>query len=213
MAAISNIGITDKHYFISWSLADEQKLKQYTKRITSLPPTDPEYSKLADAMIELVDKRHNDHRNYDAELGHDWLKVSPINSPHFEEDMCTFQGINKVLRIYFGSATGTFRFLGRGTTASTPLPYSTGLASETGSRLDSATAGFHEIKGVSIRTFATYASSLATATMHQIGLFDASAAGTMLAIHDFAGVGQTHTLNQDSFSSGMIIDFNPFGDV
>ena len=104
--SVSNVGVKDKHYFISWSLADEKKLKQYTKRITSLSTNDPEYSKLADAMIELVEKRHNDHKNYDAELGHDWLKVSPLNSPAFEEDMVVFNGLRKLLQIYIGTAPG-----------------------------------------------------------------------------------------------------------
>ena len=212
-SGVSNIGIKDKHYFISWSLADEKKLKQYTKRITSIPPTDPEYTKLADAMIELVQKRHDDHKNYDAELGHDWLKVSPINEPHFEEDMCTFNGIRKLLQIYIGTATGTFKYMARGTAAGTPLPYNTTLQTETGSRQDCSTTGFHEVKGVSIRAFSSYVSSLATATMHQIGLFDATSAGNMLAIHDFGGVGQVHTVNTDSFSLGMIIDFQPLGDL
>ena len=48
--------------------------------------------------------------------------------------------------------------------------------------------------------------------MHQIGLFDATSAGNMLAIHDFGGIGQLHTVNTDSFSLGMIIDFLPVGD-
>ena len=213
MKAISNIGVKDKHYFISWSLTDEQKLKQYTKRITSFSPTDPEYSKLADAMIELVQKRHDDHKNYDAELGHDWLKVSPINEPHFEEDMCTFNGVRKLLQIYIGTASGTFKYMARGTAAGTPLPYLTALGTETGARQDCSTTGFHEIKGVSIRAFSTYASTVATATMHQIGLFDATSAGNMLAIHDFGGIGHFHTVNTDSFSLGMIIDFLPVGDL
>ena len=212
-SGISNITVKDKHYFISWSLADEKKLEQYTKRITSLSPTDPEYTKLADAMIELVQKRHDDHKNYDAELGHDWLKVSPINEPHFENDMCTFNGIRKLLQIYMGTASGTFKYMARGTAAGTPLPYLTSLQTETGSRQDCSTTGFHEIKGSSIRAFSTYASTLATATHHQIGLFDATSAGNMLAIHDFGGIGQLHTVNTDSFSLGMIIDFLPVGDL
>lgn len=213
MSGLSNIAVTDKHYFISWSLADEKKVKQYTKRITSIPPTDPEYSKLADAMVELVQKRHDDHKNYDAELGHDWLKVSPLNSPAFEEDMCTFNGVRKLLQIYIGTASGTFKYMARGTAAATPTPYATALATETGSRQDCSTTGFHEVKGVSIRAFSTYLSTIATATYHQIGLFDATSAGNLLAIHDFGGVGQVHTINTDSFSLGMIIDFVPFGDV
>ena len=212
-SGLSNITVKDKHYFISWSLADEQKLKQYTKRITSLNPIDPEYTKLADAMIELVQKRHDDHKNYEAELGHDWLKVSPINEPHFENDMCTFNGIRKLLQIYMGTASGTFKYMARGTAAGTPLPYLTALGTETGSRQDCSTTGFHEIKGSSIRAFSTYASTLATATHHQIGLFDATSAGNMLAIHDFGGIGQVHTVNSDSFSLGMIIDFLPVGDL
>jgi hypothetical protein len=211
--SISNVGVTDKHYFISWSLADEKKIKQYTKRITSLSPSDPEYTKLADAMIELVQKRHDDHKNYDAELGHDWLKVSPLNSPAFEADMVVFNGLRKLLQIYMGTASGVFKYMARGTAAATPLPYSTALQTETGTRQDCSTTGFHEIKGVSIRAFSTYVSTLATATMHQTGLFDATSGGNMLAIHDFGGVGQVHTLNTDSFSLGMIIDFQPFGDV
>ena len=172
--SVSNVGVKDKHYFISWSLADEKKIKQYTKRITSLSPTDPEYSKLADAMIELVQKRHDDHKNFNAELGHDWLKVSPLNSPAFEEDMVVFNGLRKLLQIYMGTASGTFKYMARGTAAGTPLPYSTALQTETGTRQDCSTTGFHEIKGVSIRAFSTYASTVATATMHQIGLFDAT---------------------------------------
>jgi hypothetical protein len=211
--SISNVAVTDKHYFISWSLADEKKIKQYTKRITCLSPADPEYTKLADAMIELVQKRHDDHKNYDAQLGHDWLKVSPLNSPAFENDMVVFNGLRKLLQIYMGTASGVFKYMARGTAAATPLPYNTALATETGTRQDCSTTGFHEIKGVSIRAFSTYASTLATATMHQIGLFDATSGGNMLAIHDFAGVGQVHTINTDSFSLGMIIDFQPFGDV
>ena len=213
MKDISNISVQDKHYFISWSLADEQKLKQYTKRITSLNPNDSEYSKLADTMIELVQKRHDDHKNYDAELGHDWLKVSPINQPHFENDMCTFNGVRKLLQIYIGTASGTFKYMARGTAAGTPLPYLTALGTETGTRQDCSTTGFHEVKGVSIRAFSTYASTVATATMHQIGLFDATSSGNMLAIHDFGGIGQVHTVNTDSFSLGMIIDFLPVGDL
>jgi hypothetical protein len=212
MAVSTNL-VKDRHYFLSWSLADEKKVQQYTKRITSLSPTDPEYGRLADLMVELVDKRHNDHRNYDAELGHDWLKVSPVNSPAFEEDMCQFNGVRKLLQVYRGTASGTFKYMARGTAAATPLPYSTALQTETGSRQDCETTGFHEIKGVSIRAFSSYASTTATATMHQIGLFDATSAGNVLAIHDFGGVGQVHTVNVDSFSLGMIIDFVPFGDL
>ena len=126
-SGLSNISVKDKHYFISWSLADEQKLKQYTKRITSLSPTDPEYSKLADAMIELVQKRHDDHKNYDAELGHDWLKVSPINEPHFENDICTFNGVRKLLQIYMGTASGTFKYMARGTAAGTSITLSNSI--------------------------------------------------------------------------------------
>jgi hypothetical protein len=211
--AVSTNFVKDKHYFLSWSLADEKKIEQYTKRITSLSPTDPEYSRLADVMVELVEKRHNDHKNYDAELGHDWLSVSPINSPCFENDMCQFNGIRKLLQVYRGTASGTFKYMARGTAAATPLPYSTALQTETGSRQDCETTGFHEIKGSSIRAFSSYASTVATATMHQIGLFDATSAGNVLAIHDFGGVGQVHTVNTDSFSLGMIIDFVPFGDV
>jgi hypothetical protein len=211
--AVSTNLVKDRHYFLSWSLSDEKKIEQYTKRITSLSPTDPEYSRLADLMVELVEKRDNDHKNYDAELGHDWLKVSPINSPCFEGDMCQFNGVRKLLQVYRGTASGTFKYMARGTAAATPLPYSTALQTETGSRQDCETTGFHEIKGVSIRAFSSYASTTATATMHQIGLFDATSAGNVLAIHDFGGVGQLHTVNVDSFSLGMIIDFVPFGDL
>lgn len=225
--------IKDRHYFISFSLADEQKVNQYVKRMATLnwdieaatsmfgaenPVTlglKETYSNLADSMVTLVQKRHDDHRNYDAELGHDWLKVSPLNNPTFEEDMMTFQGLNKLLRIYAGLTTGTFRFLARGNAASTPHPYSTTLASEPGSpnRLDAATAGFHNIKGVSIQLFAANPSTVPTSTIHQIGLFDASSGGTMLAIHDFGGTGHVHTVNVNSFGLGMVLDFTPFGDV
>jgi hypothetical protein len=214
----SNALVKDKHFFVSFSLADEQKVKRYIDRMVPMygkAEYVEEYSRLADQMITLIQKRHDDHRNYDAELGHDWLKVSPLNNPTFEEDMMTFQGLNKFLRIYAGLTTGTFRFLARGIAASTPHPYATALASEPGSpnRLDAATAGFHNVKGVSIQLFAPNPSTIATSTIHQIGLFDASSAGTMLAIHDFGGTGHVHTVNVDSFALGMVLDFVPFGDV
>jgi hypothetical protein len=210
--------VKDKHFVLSFSLADEQKVKRYVDRMVPMygkPEHEDTYNNLANAIIDLVQKRHDDHRNYDAELGHDWLKVSPLNNPSFEEDMMTFQGLNKLLRIYKGETTGTFRWLARGNAASTPHPYSTALASEPGSpnRLDAAVAGFHNIKGVSIQYFAANPSTVPTTTIHQIGLFDASSAGMMLAIHDFGGTGHVHTVNVDSFALGMVLDFVPFGDV
>lgn len=195
-----------------WSLADEKKLNEYTKRITSLNQDDPEYHRLADCIIEFVKKRDNDHR-IDCELGHDWLKVSPINSPLLESDMCTFQGINKLLKIYIASASGVFKWMARGSAAASAHPWRTALQTETGSRQDCTTTGFQEVKGISLRYFSTYASSLTSVTHHQMGLFDASTSGMMLAIHDFGGVGQVHTLNTDSFSLGIIIDFNVAGDT
>lgn len=129
--------------------------------------------------------------------------------------MCTFQGINKLLRIYVAAASGTFRYLARGIAAGTPHPYSTALASEPGApnRLDAGSAGFHNIKGVSIQLFAHNPSTIATSTIHQIGLFDATSGGIMLAIHDFGGSGHVHTVNVNSFGLGMVLDFVPFGDV
>jgi hypothetical protein len=127
--------------------------------------------------------------------------------------MCTFNGVRKLLQIYIGTASGTFKYMARGTASGTPVPYLTALGTETGARQDCSTTGFHEVKGVSIRAFSSYASTVATATMHQIGLFDATSAGNMLAIHDFGGIGQLHTVNTDSFSLGMIIDFLPVGDL
>lgn len=209
---ISNLAITDKHFYLMWSLADEKKLEQYTKRITSIDPKDPEYSRLADCITEFVKKRDNDHR-VDCELGHDWLKVSPLNSPLLEADMCTFQGMNKLIRIYTAQSSGIFKWMARGTTAGTPHPYRTTLVNETGSRQDATTTGFHDAKGVSLRIFSTYASSVTSVTHQQMGVFDASTSGMMLAIHDFAGVGQVHTLNTDSFSLGIMIDFTPWGDL
>lgn len=213
----SNCHIQDKHFVLGWSLSDEKKIQRYTQMLRSIygrPEFETEYNKLADLIISLVNKRHNDHHNATVELnGHDWLKVEPINQPYFEDDMVTFQGLNKLLKIYIASASGVFKYVGRGTTAATPNPYNTALAAETGTRLDASTAGFHSVSGASLRIFATYASTVATATMQQIGVFDASTSGMMLAIHDFGGNGYTHTVNVDSFSLGTVIDFMPFGDV
>ena len=127
--------------------------------------------------------------------------------------MVTFQGLNKLLKIYIATASGVFKWVGRGTAAGTPTPYSTALVTETGTRLDSTTAGFHEVKGSSLRIFASFATTVATATMQQVGIFDAVTTGMMLAIHDFGGAGYTHTINVDSFSLGSVVDFVPFGDV
>lgn len=208
--------ITDKHFVVGWSLADTPKVQRYTDRLRFLydkPEHEAEYSRLADAMIDLVQKRDNDHHNAIAELGHDWLKVEPINSPTMEPDMVTFQGLNKLLKIYIATASGVFKYVGRGTVTSTPTPYSTALATETGTRQDASTTGFFEVKGSSIRLFSSYAGATATATMQQVAVFDATTTGMMLAIHDFGGSGFTHTLNTDSFSIGMVLDFLPFGDV
>lgn len=213
----STFQLLDRHFYISWSLADEKKIKQYNTAMAYMykkPEFEVEYTKMADAMIELAEKRHNDHHTSTADLlGHDWLKVEPLESSGMEADLVTFQGANKLLKIYFGSATGVFKYVGRGTTAATPTPYSTALTAETGTRADATTAGFHNISGISIRILASYAGSTATATMYQIGVFDATSSGIMLAIHDFGSTGLAHVLNADAFSLGMIIDLSPIGDV
>lgn len=226
------VRVEDKHFVIGWSLADEKKVQQYTKRMSELyfyieaaaavagdNYEDPvvvglqtEYSKLADIMIDLVKRRDNDHHNAKAELGHDWLSVEPINDPMFEPDLVTFQGLNKLLKIYKATTTGVFKWIGRGTAASTLTPYTNTLSSETGTRLDSTTAGFHDIAGASIRLFAAYASSTSTSTIHQIGVFDAVTSGMLFAIHDFGGNSFSHVANAESFSLGMVCDFIPFGD-
>ncbi len=212
----SKISVKDKHFVVGWSLRDTPKIEHYTKMLRTLygdPKYADTYSMLVDCMLNLIQKRHNDHHGAFAYLGHDWLKVEPINSPAFEPDMVTFQGLNKLLKIYAGTASGIFKWVGRGTAAATPTPYSTAITTETGTRIDSTVTGFHEIKGSSIRIFATFATTVATATMQQIGVFDASTTGMMLALHDFGGNGYTHTINVDSFSLGMVIDLVPFGDV
>ena len=212
----SPIKIVDKHFVLGWSLADTKKVEKYTEMLRSIygkPEYAVRYSQLADIMIDLVQKRHNDHHNAVDELGHDWLTVEPINTPSMEPDMVTFQGLNKLLKIYIATASGVFKFIGRGTAASTPTPYTTALATETGTRQDASTTGFHEVKGSSIRLFSSFASTIASATMQQVAVFDASTTGIMLAIHDFGGIGFTHTVNVDSFSIGMVLDFLPFGDV
>lgn len=211
----SKISVQDKHFIVGWSPADTAKLERYTYRLVSMygkPEFQQEYTHLVDAMINLIQRRDNDHHNATAELGHDWLTVDPLDT-QTGEDMVTFQGLNKLLKIYIATASGVFKWVGRGTSAGTPTPYSTVLAAETGTRLDSTSAGFQDVKGSSLRVFASYATTVATATMHQIGIFDASTSGIMLAIHDFGGTGYTHTINVDSFSLGIIIDMIPFGDV
>lgn len=213
----STIHLRDKHFHISWSLRDELKLEIYNKTMAFMhgkPEYEQAYTEAADVMIQLAEKRHNDHHNSKAHLlNHDWLDVEPLESTGMEPDMVTFQGANKLLKIYFGSASGVFKYIGRGTTAGTPTPYSTALVSETGTRADATTAGFHSISGVSIRLLASYAGSTASATMFQIGAFDATSSGIMLAIHDFGATGLAHTINVDAFSLGMIIDLAPIGDV
>lgn len=213
----SAISLRDRHFHLSWSLADEKKIRQYTVAMAAMhgkPEFEAEYTKMADDMIALAERRHNDHHDSKANLlGHDWLNVEPLESTGMQPDMVTFQGANKLLKIYFGSASGVFKYLGRGTTAATPTPYSTALTTETGSRADASTAGFHSISGVSIRLLASYAASTATSTMYQIGAFDATSSGLMLAIHDFGATGLAHVVNVDAFSLGMIIDLAPIGDV
>lgn len=211
----SKASVQDHYFAAGWSLADEQKVQRYTDRLVSMygnPAEQATYTRLADIMLDFIDHRRNDHRSAVAELGHDWLKVDPL-SVETGEDMVTFSGLNKMLRIYLGLTTGVFKWVGRGDVAGSPTPYSTTLTSEVGTRLDSTVAGFQDLKGVSLRVFATYASSVATSTILQIGIFDASTSGTMLAIHDFGGIGHGHTINVDAFSLGIVIDWVPFGDV
>lgn len=211
----SKISVQDKHFVIGWSPADTAKLEQYTYRLASMygkPEFSQKYTELVDAMINLIESRTNDHHNATADLGHDWLRVDPLDTT-VGEDIVTFNGLNKLLKIYIATATGPFKWVGRGTAASTPTPYSTALAAETGSRQDSTTTGFQDVKGSSLRVFSSYATTIATATMQQIGIFDASTSGIMLAIHDFGASGYSHTINVDSFSLGIIIDLVPFGDV
>ena len=156
----NKLSVKDKHFVLGWSLPDTKKVEHYTLALRTMYGKEefaPLYSKLADVMIDLVDRKHNDHHSATAELGHDWLKVEPINQPSFGEDMVTFQGLNKLLKIYIATASGVFKWVGRGTAAGTPTPYSTALVTETGTRLDSTTAGFHEVKGSSLRIFASFA--------------------------------------------------------
>jgi hypothetical protein len=214
---MTKTNVKDKHFIVGWSLADTPKIERYTEKLRSLygkPEYEAEYTKLADLMINLIQKRHDDHHNATAELGHDWLKVEPINNPNFEEDMVTFQGLNKLLKIYIGTSSGVFKWIGRGTASATPTPYTTAINTEIGTRQDSTVAGFHNVIGTNIRVFASYNTSATTGTIYQIGVFDALSGGLMLAIHDFgASSGYTHTSNVDSFSLGMVLDFVPFGDV
>lgn len=208
----SKLSVQDKHFAVSWSLADTAKIEEYTKRLVSLQGK-VGYTELADQMLTLINRRDNDHHNSTADLAnHDWLRVEPIDA-HIGEDMCTFQGLNKLLKIYIGTATGVFKWVGRSTSAGTPTPYSTALSIETGSRQNAATTGFHDVKGSSIRVFSSYATATATAQMYQIGIFDNDTSGIMLAIHDFGGLPLSHTQSADSFSLGMVIDLVPFGDV
>lgn len=211
----SKTGVNDHYFIAGWSIADEQKVQRYTDRLVSMygkPEYQVEYTKLADIMLDFINHRNNDHHNATAELGHDWLKVEPF-SLQTGEDMVTFSGLNKMLRIYLGQTTGVFKWVGRGDVAGSPTPYATALTSEVGTRLDSTVAGFQDLKGVSLRVFATYASSVATSVIYQIGIFDASTSGGILAIHDFGTTGHSHTINIDAFSLGIVIDWVPFGDV
>jgi hypothetical protein len=213
----SGIQLRDRHFHMSWSIRDETKIAHYSMKMAQMygkAEFEDQYNRMADAMIELAEKRHNDHHTSTANLlNHDWLNVEPLESTGLENDMVTFQGANKLLKIYFGSASGVFKYIGRGTTAATPTPYSTALTTETGTRQDASTTGFHSISGVSIRLLSSYAGSTATSTMYQIGAFDATSSGIMLAIHDFGATGLAHTVNVDAFSLGMIIDLAPIGDV
>ena len=212
----SNIPVRDRYFIVGWSPTDEKKLSQYTKRMASIygdPKQEELYNKLANSMLSLIERRDNDHHNAKAELGHDWLTVDPLDAPLTGEDMITTNGLNKLLRIYIGTTTGVFKWMARGTAASTPTPASTALATETGTRQDTTTTGFHQITGTSYQLSSNYAASLATHTIQQIGTFDASTSGQLFAIHDFGGNGYTHTVNVDAFTLGMVCDFLPFGDV
>src|SRR5215471_4474738 len=125
--------IVDNHFVLGWSLSDEPKIQRYTQMLASLygkPEHEAQYSKLADCIIDMVQRRHNDHVNARAELGHDWLTVEPINPVSMEPDMVTFQGLNKLLKIYIATASGIFKYTGYGTAAATPTPYSTALQTE-----------------------------------------------------------------------------------
>lgn len=216
MKGPDNISVRDRYFVLGWSLEDTKKIERYTLALRTMygkPEFAPLYTKLSDAMIDLVERKHNDHHSAFAELGHDWLKVEPINQPSFGDDMVTFQGLNKLLKIYLGTASGVFKWVARGTAAGTPTPYSTVLVTELGTRIDASVTGFHEVKGSSLRIFATYATTVTSGTIQQIGIFDAVTTGLMFAIHDFGGNGFPHTANADTFSLGAVVDFIPFGDV
>jgi hypothetical protein len=220
--------IKDHHFMVFWSLTDEKKIEHFTKRMRHLHYTisilnrlkfktlaygfQREYSHLAEQMLDIIQRRHNDHHNAKGDLGHDWLRVEPLESPVIEDDMVTSQGLRKFMRIYNGETTGVFKWVGRGIAASTPHMFTTGLASETGTRLDSTTAGFHRIEGTSYEILANYGSGTSSGTIQQIGIFDALTSGLLFAIHDFGGQGQTHTVNADAFSLGMVAEYIPFGD-
>jgi glycine cleavage system protein P-like pyridoxal-binding family len=128
--------------------------------------------------------------------------------------MVMLAGVNKMLKIYAAITTGVFKYIGHGNSAISPNPYLTTLGgAEDGTRLDCTSAGFQDVKGVSLRLFAAYASTVATTTIRTVGLFDASTTGIMLALHNFGSLAFVHTANSDAFSLGMILDFVPFGDV
>ena len=212
----TKVSVRDKHFAVSWSVADSLKVEEYTRRLVSMygrAGLEQNYTEMADQMITLLQRRGNDHHNATADLaGHDWLRVDPIDA-HIGDDLCTFQGLNKLLKIYLGTASGVFKWVARSLAAGTPTPYTIALNVETGTRQDATSTGFHDVKGSSIRIFSTYAASTASADMYQLGVFDASSSGTLLAIHDFGGTVLAHVQNTDGFSLGMIIDFAPFGDV
>src|ERR1043165_7129256 len=102
----TKISVSDKHFVLGWSLADEKKIEKYTAAMAFMyqkPEYSESYSRMADALIDLAEKRHNDHHNSTADLlDHDWLRVEPLESTGMEPDMVTFTGLNKLLRIYFG---------------------------------------------------------------------------------------------------------------
>ena len=60
----NKLSVKDKHFVLGWSLPDTKKVERYTLALRQMydkPEFADLYTKLADVMIDLVTKKHNDH--------------------------------------------------------------------------------------------------------------------------------------------------------
>lgn len=199
--------LKDRHYLSLWDKRDLPIIEKCQEKIRKTHD-----EQLLKEFFKNLDRKWDDHRsNFNC-------NVEPLDLS-LKDDVLTFRGIGRMCRLITKQDTTSFGYVAIGTGAGfdvTPMPFDQDLVSES-AKIATATNGFFDATGTSIRYGGTFGATVASADYNESLIRDTSNAGDggriTLCISMFQANPIHHTFGDTGFTAAGSLEFQPIADL